>query len=135
MPDYEKMGFTKPADWPTPTRDNTEVTYPIRPYFATAETENLREPIVKLGTMITDRALQKLHVKKITGEDPEYWALSKIVTDEEAEVALTMGCRQPKFIEEIQALNPQHTPEHLQELLDHMSWTGIVEWNNENLDG
>lgn len=135
MPDYEKMGFKKPEDWPEPTREQTEVTYPLKPYFATASDDEVREPIIKLGTMITDRALQKLHLKKLTAEDPEYWALSKIVTDEEAEVALTMGCRQPKFFEEVAALNPQHSREHLQELLDHMSWTGLVEWNNENLDG
>ncbi|MBP5266816.1 MAG: hypothetical protein J6Z06_08370, partial [Lachnospiraceae bacterium] len=135
MADYEKMGFTKPADWPEPTRDNTEVTYPIKPYFAPAEGEALREPIVKLGTMITDRVLQKLKVKKITGDDPEYWALASFVTDEEAELALTMGVRLPKTFEEICALNPQLSTEKVQALLDRMSYTGLVEWNNENLDG
>ena len=135
MADYEKMGFTKPADWPEPTRDNTEVTYPLKPYFAPAEGE-LRESIVKLGTMITDRVPQKLKMKKITGEDPEYWALSSFVSDEEANLALSFEkIRNPLTFEEVCARNPQLAPEKVQELLDHMSWTGLVEWNNENLDG
>ena len=136
MADYEKMGFTKPADWPEPTRDNTEVTYPLKPYFAPAEGEALRESIVKLGTMITDRVPQKLKLKKITGEDPEYWALSSFVSDEEANLALSFEkIRNPLTFEEVCARNPQLAPEKVQELLDHMSWTGLVEWNNENLDG
>ena len=46
-----------------------------------------RESIVKLGKMITDRIPQKLGIKKITRDDPEYWGLAGVVTDEEAEIA------------------------------------------------
>ncbi|MBR6282267.1 MAG: hypothetical protein IKR14_07170, partial [Lachnospiraceae bacterium] len=136
MADYEKMGFTKPADWPEPTRENTEVTYPTRPYFSSVNDTELREPILKLGKMITDRPLQKLGLKKITLDDPEYWALAAVLTDEEAELALTFGgIRQPLTFEEVCERNPQLSTDKVQKLLDHMSYVGVVEWNNENLDG
>ena len=62
----------------------------------------IREPIAKLGKMITDRIPQKLGLKKITKDDPEYWALSAIVSDEEAELALKLGVRKPKTFKQIQ---------------------------------
>ena len=43
-----------------------------------------RESILKLGKMITDRIPQKLGIKKITKDDPEYWGLAGVLTDEEA---------------------------------------------------
>ena len=44
----------------------------------------LREKIVKLGQMITDRIPAKN--RPLTAEDPEYWGLASIVTDEMADV-------------------------------------------------
>ena len=41
-----------------------------------------REKIMKLGQMITDRVPAKL--RRLTVEDPEYWGLASIVTDEMA---------------------------------------------------
>lgn len=52
-----------------------------------------REKIMKLGQMITDRVPAKL--RRLTVEDPEYWGLASIVTDEMADVALKMKVRQP----------------------------------------
>ncbi|MCR4903626.1 MAG: FAD-dependent oxidoreductase [Butyrivibrio sp.] len=92
----------------------------------------VRESIVKVGKMITDRIPQHLGLKKITKEDPEYWALSILFTDEEAELALTMGVRKPKTFEQIQKLNPSIPADKLQNMLDHMSYNGIVEYNWEN---
>ena len=63
-----------------------------------------RESILKLGKMITDRIPQKLGIKKITKEDPEYWGLAGVLTDEEAEIALKMGVRKPKTLPEIAKL-------------------------------
>ena len=40
-----------------------------------------RESILKLGKMITDRIPQKLGLKKITKDDPEYWGLAGGLTD------------------------------------------------------
>ena len=48
----------------------------------------VREPILKLGKMVTDRAAIKLGLEKLTADDPEYWGLAAICTDEMAEVAL-----------------------------------------------
>ncbi len=96
--------------------------------------EPMREPIAKLGKMITDRIPQKLGMKKITKDDPEYWGLSAIVSDEEAELALKLGVRKPKTFQQIQKLSGLET-DKLQKMLDHMSFTGLLEYNWENLDG
>ena len=52
-----------------------------------------REKILKLGSMITNRI-----GLKATADDPEYWGLDALVTDEMADVALKMGVRKPKTI-------------------------------------
>lgn len=49
-----------------------------------------RELILKLGQKITDRI-----GVKVTTEDPEYWGLACVITDEMAEVALAMKVRVP----------------------------------------
>lgn len=92
----------------------------------------LREPLVKLATMVTDRAKVKLGLEKITKDSPEYWGLAALVTDEQCEIALRMKKREPKTFEEMCALCPEYTPEALQEQLDAMSGTGVIEWNYEN---
>lgn len=91
-----------------------------------------REKLAKLARMITDRVPAKL--KGIETDDPEYWGLAGCVTDEMCDVALKMKVRKPKTFEQIQQLT-HIEPEHLQELLDQMSWIGLVEYNWENLDG
>ncbi len=92
----------------------------------------LREPLVKVATMITDRAKVKLGLEKIGKDSPEYWGLAGLVTDEQCEIALKMHKREPKTFEEMCALCPEYTPEALQEQLDLMSNTGFIEWNYEN---
>lgn len=47
-----------------------------------------REKILKLGSMITNRI-----GLKATADDPEYWGLDALVTDEMRDVALKMGVR------------------------------------------
>ena len=96
--------------------------------------EPMREPIAKLGKLITDRIPQKLGLKKITKDDPEYWALSAILTDEEAEFAMKLGVRKPKTFKQLQQLSGMET-EKLEKMLEHLSWLGILEYNWENLDG
>lgn len=76
----------------------------IYPEHKTDHSEPPRESIVKLGKMITDRIPQKLGIKKITPDDPEYWGLAGVVTDEEAEIALKLGVRKPKTLPEIAKL-------------------------------
>ncbi|MCR4956675.1 MAG: FAD-dependent oxidoreductase [Lachnospiraceae bacterium] len=105
--------------------------YPLRPEYVNVDGP-MREPIVKLGKMITDRIPIKLGLHKITKDDPEYWAVSLLCTDEEAELALKFGgIRQPKTFEELKALSGIED-DKLQKMLDHMSYTGLIEWNYEN---
>ena len=88
-----------------------------------------REKILKLGSMITNRI-----GLKATADDPEYWGLDALVTDEMADVALKMGVRKPKTIEQLMKLTKMER-EPLQKQLDEMAWLGLIEYNWENLDG
>lgn len=95
------------------------------------ENEEPREIILKLGKMITNRIPVKLGFQKLTKYDPEYWGLSLLLTDEMAEVALKMEVRKPKTLPELVKLTGMEEA-HLQELLDEMSFSGIIEYNWEN---
>ncbi|NLH01023.1 MAG: pyridine nucleotide-disulfide oxidoreductase, partial [Clostridiales bacterium] len=86
----------------------------------------IREPILKLGQMITNRLFYK-----VKPEDPEYWGLAAIISDEEAEVALKMKRRVPRTLKELVKLTGKSEKE-LQPLLDHMSEVGVIEYNWEN---
>ena len=88
-----------------------------------------RENLLKLGSMITNRI-----GLKTTVDDPEYWGLDGVMTDEMVDVALKMGVRKPKAIEQLMKLTKMER-QPLQKLLDDMSWLGIIEYNWENLDG
>ena len=88
-----------------------------------------RENLLKLGSMITNRI-----GLKTTVDDPEYWGLDGVMTDEMVDVALKMGIRKPKTIEQLMKLTKMER-QPLQKLLDDMSWLGIIEYNWENLDG
>ena len=100
--------------------------------FSIPRTDQPREKIVKLGRMITDRLPAKL--RGVTGDDPEYWGLAGLVTDEMADVAMKMKVRKPKTFEQIQKLTGMEK-EKLQGLLDEMSKIGLIEYHWEDLDG
>lgn len=91
--------------------------------------EEAREPIIKLGQMLTDRV-----GVKVTKDDPEYWGLAGVITDEMAEVALKMKVRKPKTLAQIAKLTHKD-PAELEKLLNEMSYVGLIEYNWENLDG
>ena len=95
------------------------------------ENEVEREAIVKLAKMITDRVPQKLGMKKITKYDPEYWGLSAMCTDEMAEIALKMGVRKPKTLDQMVKLTGIEK-KHLEEVLQQMAVNGVIEYNWEN---
>ena len=95
------------------------------------EKEEPREVILKLGHMVTNRIPYKLGLKKLTKYDPEYWGLSALLTDEMAEVALKMGLRKPRTLEDMVKLTGMER-ERLEKLLDEMSYCGVVEYNWEN---
>ena len=88
-----------------------------------------RENLLKLGTMTTNRI-----GLKTTVDDPEYWGLDGMLTDEMVDVALKMGVRKPKTIAQMMKLTKMER-EPLEKLLDEMSWLGLLEYNWENLDG
>ncbi len=106
--------------------------YPLRPECANVDGP-IREPIVKLGKMITDRAKIKLGLEKITKDDPEYWAVARLCTDEEAEFVIKNfgGIRKPKTFAQLKASSGL-PDDKLNAILEHISYTGLVEWNYEN---
>ncbi len=96
------------------------------------ENEVEREVIVKLGKMVTNRTKQRLGLEKITKYDPEYWGLALMCTDEMAELALKMGVRNPKTLDEMVALSGGMDRERVEKLLEEMSYNGVLEYNWEN---
>lgn len=88
-----------------------------------------REKILKLGRKITDVIPHKL--KGITADDPEYWGLAAIVTDEMADIALTMKVREHYTVEQLWKMNKvkEEDKPHFQELLDQMSYIGLLEYD------
>ena len=103
----------------------------VYPEFTPDPNEPFREPIAKLGKKITDRIPQKLGLKKITRNDPEYWGLAGMLSDEEAELALKLGVRKPKTLPEIVKLSGMEEKK-CEALLEEMSRKGLLEYNWEN---
>lgn len=111
---------SKPTNFPL---DESKLSFKI------PRDEHPRENLLKLGSMITNRI-----GLKATVDDPEYWGLASVMTDEMVEVALKMGVRKPKTTEQLMKLTKMER-EPLEKLLTEMAWLGIVEYNWENLDG
>lgn len=103
----------------------------VYPEFTPDPNEPFREPIAKLGKKITDRIPQKLGLKKITRNDPKYWGLAGVLTDEEAELAVKLGVRKPKTLAEIVKLSGLEEKK-CEALLEEMSRKGLLEYNWEN---
>lgn len=87
-----------------------------------------KENLFKLGKKITDRIPQKLGIKPITEDDPEYWGLVNVLDDDMVEVALKMKLRTPYSLDELVELTGRHRDE-LVELLQKMSIRGLLEYN------
>jgi NADPH-dependent glutamate synthase beta subunit-like oxidoreductase len=85
-----------------------------------------RKLILKLGQKLTDRVGHK-----VTVEDPEYWGLASVVTDEMAEVTLAMKIRVPYAADKI-AKKCGKSLEVTEKLLQEMSVIGLIEYNWEN---
>ena len=97
--------------------------------FSIPKDEKPREKILKLGQMITDRVPAKL--RPLTAEDPEYWGLAGLVTDEMADVALKMKVRKPMTLPQLVKATGK-SAEELEPLLYQMSYIGLLEYNWEN---
>lgn len=90
-----------------------------------------REKILKLGKKITDCLPHKLH--GLTTDDPEYWGLACVVTDEMADIALKMKVRKHYTFEQLLKMNKGYTSTDLQKILDEMSHIGILEYDYGDL--
>ena len=92
----------------------------------------LREPIVRLAKVITDRVPVLLGKEEITVESPEYWGLNAVCpTDEMAEVAIKMKKRVPRTLEDMVKLTGMDK-DYLEDLLQQMAVNGLIEYNWEN---
>ena len=97
--------------------------------FEIPRDEPYREKIARLGQMITDRIPAKKGI--LTKDDPEYWGLASIVTDEMADVALKMKVRKPMTLSELVKATGKPAGE-LEPLLQQMAVVGLLEYNWEN---
>ena len=91
----------------------------------------VREPILKLGKMVTDRIPIKLGLEKLTADAPEYRGLAAMCTDEMAEIALKMGVRKPRTLKDMVKLTGKDEA-YLEDILQQMSVNGVIEYNWEN---
>ncbi len=94
-----------------------------------AASEPLKPAVLKEGQKITDR----LGVK-VKPDDPDYWGLASVMTDEEAQLTAHMKVRCPLTFDELQERSGLDA-DRLQEMLDDLCVKGILEYNWENLDG
>ncbi len=91
--------------------------------------KNPRKKILALGKKITDVIPHKL--LGITSEDPEYWGLASIITDEMADIALEMKVRHHYTLSQLWELCKvkEDDKPHFQELLDEMCYVGLLEFD------
>ncbi len=87
--------------------------------------------IIELGKKITDVAGHMIGGVKV--EDPEYWGLAEIITEEMAIVGLTMKKRVHYTFKELCELNKEKVAkegeEKFQKLLDEMAYIGLIEYD------
>ena len=88
-----------------------------------------REKILKLGKKVTDVVMHK--IKGITTDDPEYWGLAAILTDEMADIALSMDVRVPYTLPQLMKMNKiaEADREHFEKVLEEMSYIGLLEFD------
>ena len=89
------------------------------------------QAIIDLGKRITDVAGHMIGGVKV--EDPEYWGLAEIITEEMAEVGLTMKKREHYTFEQLCDMNKEKVAklgkDGFQKLLDDMSYIGLLEYD------
>lgn len=91
---------------------------------------NPSQKILKLGKKITDVIPHKFG--GINANDPEYWGLRELVTDEMADIGLLMKLRKEYTFEQLVQLTKKiegMTPIKLQSLLNDMCNIGILEYD------
>ena len=115
----------------------TNPNYPLRPDYVDVS-EPIKENIAALGKLITDRIPIKLGLAKVTKDDPEYWAVRILCYDDDDLAKWVIdnfgAIRQPKTFAQLKQSSGL-SDEELTEKLEKISYSGLVEWNYENLDG
>ncbi len=108
--------------------------YPLCPDYVNVDGP-MKENIAKLGKLITDRIPIKLGLAKVTKDDPEYWAVRILCYDDDNIAKFVIdnfkAIRKPKTFEELKKSSGL-SDEKLNEILDKISYTGLVEYNWEN---
>ncbi|MBQ1311325.1 MAG: FAD-dependent oxidoreductase [Blautia sp.] len=108
--------------------------YPLRPEYVDVSGP-MKEPIAALGKLITDRIPIKLGLAKVTKDDPEYWAVRILCYDDENLARFVIdnfkSIRRPKTFAQLKASSGL-SDEALTEILDKLSYTGLLEYNWEN---
>ena len=91
-----------------------------------AASESFKPTVLATAAKISDRI-----GNKTSADDPDYWGLASVMTNEEAELCAHMKKRVPVTLPELVKKSgmPQ---DKVQELLDSMSVKGIIEYNWEN---
>jgi len=109
----------------------------IVPIYDTVPTPHMydkvpSQKIIKLGRKITDVASHKLFGVKVS--DPEYWGLAEILSEDMADVGLSMKLRTPYTFGEMCELNPEKAKdkEAFKKLLDDMLYVGLLEFDYGN---
>lgn len=87
-----------------------------------------KENLFKLGKKITDRIPQKLGIKPIDENSPEFWGMVNVLNDNMVEVALKMKQRTPTSLQELVKATGRDENE-LEALLQEMATIGLLEYH------
>lgn len=104
-----------------------EMSNAFTPRFMGEEKPN--EKILALGKKITDVAAHK--IKGLTSNDPEYWGLRCLCTDEMADIGLAMDVRKPYTLEELVKVTKKPA-DYIEPIVEEMAKRGLLEFDYGN---
>ena len=93
--------------------------------------KNPRKNVLKLARKITDCIDHK--IGGVTTNDPEYWGLACILTDDMVDIALTMKVRHHYTYEDLWKMNSKFSDEEFKAILEKMCQIGILEYDYGDL--
>ena len=84
--------------------------------------------VLKLGAKITDNVLAK--ARGLNTNDPEYWGLKEMITEEMADLALKMKLRKHYTLEELIEMNKkEYGPQDVLRIMEEGSKAGLFEYD------
>ena len=89
--------------------------------------KDFKKEYAKLARKITDNVKHK--IAGIKAEDPEYWGLREVLTEDEVDIGLTMKLRKFYTFDELYEKNKKFSRERFEEALNLMCVHGIVEYD------